>query len=266
MNDVIYINNFLDKSYRVVTSQTDFSVEDIMDNKKMVFSDFKKIFLKLFGEFNVDDQETSLTIVNSWFRNKKRIVSAKLYDIFDELDDCQTKSQLLLDKIKDFCDLNHKYEYHHEFITNLFLSYYKDKYITPKLEEYVKGLNNEINSVKLINDFQEEFILEHHKLISYMKEYLNDWYSKTIIGDKVSDLLSQLVLTLGSRNWVVTWIGHGPFSKKRLLEKFVNENHYHHDFILKMYDKWYEDAVIEASEKAMGRSLGIFRNGAIRLM
>ena len=200
MNDVIYINNFLDKSYKVITSVTDFSIQDVENNKVMNISDFKKVFLKIFGDFKISREENSLTILNSWFRNKKRIASAKLYEIIESLDDAEIKSQLLLDKIILYCTENHKNEYHNEFITNLFLGYYKDKYITPKLESYVKTLNNDINSVKLINDFQEEFILEHHKLITYMKEYLNNWYSETIIGDKVSDLLSQLVLTLGSRN------------------------------------------------------------------
>ncbi len=90
-------------------------------------------------------------------------------------------------------------------------------------------------------------------MISFAKQYLNNWYAESIIGEKIKDLLSQLVLTLGQRNWVVTWIGHGPFSKRRLLETFINESSYHHDYILNMYDKWYEDAVIEASEKAMTR-------------
>jgi hypothetical protein len=135
--------------------------------------------------------------------------------------------------------------------------------MTPKLINYKDKFNLNFGSAKLLNDFQDEFILEHFKIIEYAKSYLNNWYAETVIGGKVSDLLSQLVLTLGPRNWIVTWVGHGPFSKKRLLEKFITESEYHHDFILNMYDKWYEDAVIDASERAMRSQLGIFRDGRI---
>jgi len=64
-------------------------------------------------------------------------------------------------------------------------------------------------------------------------------------------MLSQLVITLGARNWVVTWIGHGPLSKATLLKNFMSESEVHHNFILDMYDKWYEDAVMQASERVM---------------
>ena len=238
MNDVIFINQYLDKNYTIITNNIGYLVKDIIDDKSMSFLDFKKVFLKIFGDFGLcENSSTSVVILNSWFNNKKRILS----------------------KIKTICDSDYKYEFHHEFITNVFIEYYKDKHMLHKLENYVSTFDTNFGSIKMMNDFQDEFILEHEKIISFAKEYLNNWYSETVIGSKVKDLLSQLVLTLGSRNWVVTWIGHGPFSKRILLEKFINENAYHHNYILTMYDKWYEDAVIEASEKAMNRILGIFQ-------
>jgi len=251
MTDAILILNFLDKNYEVKTDRQNFIVFDKIDNKTMVPNDFQKHFLKIFSNFKIDDEQTSITIFYSWYNNKKRLLTKKLYDIFDTEDDTTLRSQQLLDKIIKFCDENYKYEYHHDFITNVFIDYYKDKYMIPKLLEYKNNFDANFGSAKLLNDFQDEFILEHFKIIEYAKSHLNNWYAETIIGDKISDLLSQLVITLGPRNWVVTWIGHGPFSKKRLLEKFINESQYHHDFILNMYDKWYEDAVIDASERAM---------------
>jgi hypothetical protein len=264
MNDVIFINQYLDKNYTVITGNLDYLIKDTIDDKSMGFLDFKKVFIKIFGDFkSSEESSTSIIILNSWFNNKKRILNKKLFDLFDEVDDGSLKSLFLLEKIKTICDSDYKYEFHHGFITNVFIEYYKDKYMIHKLENYVKTFNTDFGSVKMMNDFQDDFILEHEKIISFAKEYLNNWYSETVIGSKVKDLLSQLVLTLGSRNWVVTWIGHGPFSKKRLLEKFINESTYHHDYILNMYDKWYGDAVIDASEKVMGRNLGIFSNDRI---
>lgn len=259
MNDVILINQYLDKNYTVITGNLDYLVKDTINNNSMSFLDLKKKFLKIFGDFETsENSSTSIIILNSWFNNKKRVLNKKLFDLFDEVDDGSLKSLFLLEKIKTICDSDYKYEFHHGFITNVFLEYYKDKHLLHKLENYVKTFNTNFGSVKMIDDFQDDFILEHEKIILFAKEYLNNWYSETVIGGKVKDLLSQLVLTLGSRNWTVTWIGHGPFSKRILLEKFINESTYHHGYILTMYDKWYEDAVIEASEKVMKRNIGIF--------
>ena len=263
MNDVIFINQYLDKSYTVITGNNDFFIKDNIDTNSMTFLEFKKVFLKIFGDFK-SNEESSIFILNSWFNNKKRLLTKKLFEIFDESDNGNLKSLFLLNEILTICDSDSKNEFHHDFITNVFIDYYKDKYMIPKLEEYVKVFNADFGSVRLIKDFQDDFILEHEKIIQFAKEYLNKWYSETVIGEKVKDLLSQLVLTLGPRNWVVTWIGHGPFSKKRLLEKFINENAYHHDYILDMYNKWYEEAVIEASEKVIGFRHGIFTNDTIR--
>ena len=253
MTDAILILNFLEKNYEVKSDKLGFIIFDKSDTKTMSPNDFQKHFLKIFSNFNVDDDQTSITIFHSWYSQKKRVLTQKLYDLFDEEDDGTLKSQLLLDKIIKVCDTDYLFLYHHDFITNVFIDYYKDKHMLPKLEKYIKMFNADFGSAKMLDDFQDEFILEHFKIISFAKEYLNNWYAESIIGEKIKDLLSQLVLTLGQRNWVVTWIGHGPFSKKRLLEKFINESEYHHDYILNMYDKWYEDAVIEASEKAMTR-------------
>jgi len=253
MTDEILILNFLEKNYQVKSDKQGYIIYDKSDDKTMVPNDFKRHYLKIFSDFQIGDGESSMTIFYTWYSHKKRILTQKLYDLFDKEDDGTLKSQLLLNKIIKVCDTDYVLLYHHDFITNIFIDYYKDKYMLPKLLKYVENFNIDFGSAKLLDDFQDEFILEHFKVIAFAKEYLNNWYSETVIGDKIKDLLSQLVLTLGSRNWVVTWIGHGPFSKKRLLEKFINESAYHHDFILNMYDKWYEDAVIEASERAMMR-------------
>jgi hypothetical protein len=250
MTDEKLILNFLDKNYDVKTDRQSFIFFDKSDEKTFKPRDFNSHFLKIFGDFNIDNDNTSTTILQSWFSLKKRILTKVLYDVFDSLDNAE-RSQKQLSEVLKICTEKYKYQYHEDFITSLFLEYYKDKFITPKLDKYIKGFNSDLGSKKLIGDFQDEFILEHHQLITYAKEYLNNWYSETVIGGKVNDLLSQLVITLGPRNWVVTWIGHGPLSRATLLKTFINESKFHNQFILDMYDKWYEEAVISASERVM---------------
>jgi hypothetical protein len=252
MTDEKLILNFLDKNYDVKTDRQSFIFFDKSDEKTFAPRDFNLHFLKIFGDFDIDNDNDnkSTTILQSWFSLKKRVLTKNLYELFDSLDNTE-RSQKQLSIVLKLCNKKYKYEYHEDFVTSLFLDYYKDKFITPKLDEYVKSFNSELGSKKLIDDFQDEFILEHHQLITYIKEHLNRWYSETVIGGKVKDLLSQLIITLGPKNWVVTWIGHGPLSKATLLKNFLNESEFHHNFIIDMYDKWYEEAVIEASERVM---------------
>ena len=40
---------------------------------------------------------------------------------------------------------------------------------------------------------------------------------------------------------------------KTILNLFKDENEFHHEYILNMYDNWYDEAVIDASERAMKR-------------
>jgi len=250
MTDEKLIQEFLDKHYDVKTDSQSFIFFDKSDEKTFTPRDFNLHFLKIFGEFNIDNDNTSTTILQSWFSSKKRILTKVLYDVFDILNKAERSQKQLTEALK-ICNEKYKLQYHEGFITSLFLDYYKDKFIIPKLDDYIKLFNAELGSKRLIEDFQDEFILEHNQLITFAKEYLNNWYSETVIGGKVKELLSQLVITLGPRNWVVTWIGHGPLSKATLLKNFINESTFHNQFILDMYDKWYEGAVIEASDRVI---------------
>jgi hypothetical protein len=248
MTDEILIVNFLEKNYEVKTDKSSFIVFDKYDEKTMLPNVFNSHFIKLFSEFMIDDNNTSKKILFDWLSDKKKVLTKNLYIIFDELDSTK-RSQKQLETVLKICDKKYKYKYHHDFITNLFLDYYKDKHIIPKLEKHKNAFNTNLGSINLIDDFQDDINMEHPQLITFAKDYLNTWYSETVIGVKIKDLLSQLVITLGTRNWVVTWIGHGPLSKSKLLNVFANENEFHHKFILDMYDEWYGEAVIKASEK-----------------
>jgi len=250
MTDEKLILNFLEKNYDVRTDTKSFIFFDKSDEKTFAPRDFYIHFLKIFGEFNLDNNNTSITILQNWFSSKKRVLTKVLHDVFDTLNNGERSQKQLIEVLK-ICNEKYKDDYHEGFITSVFLDFYKDKFIKPKLDDYIKLFKAELGSKRLIDDFQDEFILEHHEIITFAKEYLNNWYSETVIGGKVKEMLSELVITLGPRNWVVTWIGHGPLSKATLLKNFVNESTYHNQFILDMYDKWYGDAVMEASDRVI---------------
>ena len=250
MTDEKLIIDYLNKNYEVRTDVLNFVFFDKIDGKTYEVNNFKKHFLTIFGEFDIDKDNTSITTMFRWFSLQKRVVTKKLYDTIDTLDKTE-RSQKQLNKLIKFYKNRLDVTYHETFIKNIFIEHYKETYFKPKLDDYISSFNADLGSIKLIDDFQDEFILEHHQIISYAKDYLNSWYSETIIGDKVKDFLSQLVITLGPRNWVITWVGHGQFSKSILLKNFMNESGFHHKFIIDMFDKWYDDSITEASERVM---------------
>lgn len=250
MSDEIIIK-FLDRNYELKTDKNSFIIFGKKSEESFSLIEFNEHFIKIFSDFNVDTDESSITILHSWLSNKKRVITKVLYDLFDNLDSTERSKNKLTEALK-LCDLKHKNIFHVEFITNLFLDYYNDKHIIPKLTDYIKSFNSELGSKKLIDDFEIILTNEHAKLIRDSIEYMNKWYSNTFMGEKVKNILSELVITLGSRNWVVTWIGHGQLCKERFLDIFKGEDEYHHKFILDMYGKWFEEAVIHASDRIMG--------------
>lgn len=255
MTDEKLIVDYLERNYTLKASEYSFVFFDKINKDEIIPDIFANtIFLKVFGDFKTDDSNKSLNILNEWYHIKKRTLTEKLYSIFDKTINKEDKSKKTLEKILKKCE---GLEYGKTFITNLFLEDYKDKILIPILDNYKLNINDKSGSSAMINDLETMLIGEEFKLIEFSKEYLNKWYSETIIGEKVKDFLSQLVITLGSRNWVVTWIGHGPLSKNKLLNQFSNENEVVSELIIHMYDKWYEEKIIETSEKAMVKEFSV---------
>lgn len=251
MTDEKLIVDYLERNYTLKASEYSFVFFDKINKDEIPPDMFANtIFLKVFGNFKTDDSNKSLNILDEWYQIKKRTLTEKLYSIFDKTINNEDKSEKTLLNILENCkDL----EYSKTFTTNLFLEYYKDKILIPILDKYKLTINHNSGSLVMINDLETMLIGEEFKLIEFAKIYLNNWYSETILGKKVKDFLNQLVITLGSRNWVVTWIGHGPFSKNKLLSQFSNEHELVSELIVNMYDEWYDGKIIEASEKAMTR-------------
>lgn len=145
-------------------------------------------------------------------------------------------------------------ENYHTYIVNRFDYYYRHNHLDDIIKEYIKTLNKDMNSMFIVDNFKQLSIeIENH--YDYCIDKLNEWYGEVALKDKVDDLLSQLIITLGSRDWQVRWIGHGLLSEDKLCESF-KEHQYHKSYILKKYDEWYDKAVIEASEREVFKNNG----------
>lgn len=254
MTDEKLITNFLEKNYRVVTDNTYFKVAEIDSDKRVNVNDFINTFKTIFGDFNSVDNETSVELFNKWFSFHKRLLTKKLTSYLETLDMTEGSVKLLFKSINRFSHGHDKGLYNVTFIENYFNDYYKENVIDPQLKNILKTFVPESGSNTLIETISDKINYETTTIYQYALKFLNEWYANTVIGGKMKDFLTQLVITLGTRNWVVTWIGHGPLSREKILSQFKDENEYHHKFIVDMYDEWYELAVIEASERTLMRN------------
>lgn len=257
MTDEKLIHNFLDKNYYVKTDELYFLVCERESYKTLNINDFTNVVKTIFGDFISIDNESSIEIYYKWFNLNKRIVTKKITDFMDKLG-FENGSGFLLKKLQAKFKKNENFT--SEFIENYFTDVYVERILKPKLDNIIKEFNIYHNSNTLLKPFTEQLKFETTKVNQYAINHLNKWYAETIVGDKVNDILNQLVITLGPRNWIVTWVGHGKLSREKLLKDFILEDEYHHKHILKMYDKWYETAVIEASERIlnMGKYDNVF--------
>lgn len=145
-------------------------------------------------------------------------------------------------------------ENYHAYIVNTFDNYYRVNHLDKVIKDYIKTLNPNMNSMFIVENFKQ-LTIEVETHYDYCIDKVNEWYGEVALKDKVDDLLSQLVITLGSRDWQVRWIGHGILTEDKLCESF-REHNYHKSYILKKYDEWYEKAVILASEREVLKNNG----------
>ena len=102
--------------------------------------------------------------------------------------------------------------------------------------------------LELVNDKLE---FDTEKARDYAFSYINDWYSDEILGQQITELFREFVITLGERNWKITWIGHGPVTKEKIEAHFKDETDFQKKLIMMKFNQWYEEAVIDASERMM---------------
>ena len=145
-------------------------------------------------------------------------------------------------------------ENYHSYIVNTFDNYYRENHLDNVIKDYIKTLNKDMNSMFIVDNFKQ-LLVEVETHYDYCIDKVNEWYGEVALKDKIDDFLSQLIITLGSRDWVVRWIGHGILTEDRLCSAF-KEHDYHKSYILKKYDEWYEKAVIEASEREVLKNNG----------
>lgn len=242
--------------------------EDSIEIFNRWFDAKKKLLLTDFFNYldNIDDSiggDNNLDNILDYFAD------SSLSDSFISMQFIQFYNRKFMNqKISDYIekiDINKGYQY---YLHDIRVFFYKDHrcfnvtifkkfdfgyrhMLNKMMDKYLSTVPEDINSVDMFNHFKYRLQLDGVDMMEYIHRYLNDWYLNNKLYDKVDYFLSQLVITLGSSNWVVTWVGHGVFTKEKILNYFTNEDKYHEEYIMHRYNEWYEQAVIDKSEKIM---------------
>lgn len=234
-----YITRFLLKNYSVKTTPSSFSVLDKNTTKEYALSSFKKEMAHIM-------METSWPTIDIWFTKYSNKLIKDLDDYIKGLDYSKDPTLLILDKIiKHFKD---KKTYEEGFIKNVFYNYHKQHNITPKLYELTKRIQNSNQIIEIVSEKME---FEPSIIRDFVLEYLNDWYSTSILGEKITNFFRQFVVTLGPTNWKVTWIGHGEITQAMIRQEFRDESEHQLKIVFSKYHKWYEEEIIQASERML---------------
>ncbi len=295
MTEADFILSILDEHYSLITGDISFLIKDNFTNEKYHCYEFKvDVFIKIIGDYQINDNLSSIIIFNNWLNSKKELLVKDLYDYLNSMD-LSKGGVILSDEIHDRFITNPNYSY--AFINNYFNDYYYEKVIIPNtvdhfdkldwnrnivylldtlykkhskdtshhnhlitlaLKSYYKNnilktkIDNrirEINALTEVKVFDKDFIEQYSN--HNIKSLFDEWYFDNMLGYKVKDFISQLVVTLGKFNWVVTWIGHGEVTEATLRTVFKDEGSIYFSMAKRYYEQWYDKAIIERSEKLM---------------
>lgn len=231
-----YIQPKLDRFYK--------KMDDSLNSNKWV----SKFSNRINGKNEYVKSQIQKSIISYY---KENVLTGKLNKFLESMD--LSSGSIVLSKNlvnRMMGDL----ENYHSYIVDTFETYYHENHLDNVIKEYIKTLNKGMNSMFIIDNFKQLSIeVETH--YDYCIDKVNEWYGEVALKDKVDDLLTQLIITLGSRDWQVRWIGHGLLSEDKLCESF-KEHQYHKTYILKKYDEWYSTAVIAASEREVLKNNG----------
>jgi hypothetical protein len=182
---------------------------------------------------------------------KKIIIPNKIKLYLEQMDLTLGSKRLMMDINITF---KHDKKYFSGDIIDSFKKYYRENYLLSKLNNFLDSkIQSEIRNFSYLKADYGDLLIEIDTEEEFCINTINEWYLDNKLKPKLEDLFSQLVITMGSKNWVVTWIGHGPLDENKII-KGLNEDEFNREYIINKYDEWYTEAVILASERALSRN------------
>jgi hypothetical protein len=243
MTDEKLVTDFINKEYKVILNGSSFSVRDIVRDKNHTELSFKQLMIEIFGNFNGFE-----SIFNKWFDDKKNILIKRLNDYFITLD-LEEKSVTLIEKcVTRFMNDD---EYSTLFVTDMFEKFYIKHAIKPLVENFLTDKNKELTSNNLISLAESILQGETPKIYEEIITTINKWYYDNVFYNKILDFINNTRVGLGPTNWIAKHNLHGTLNLDRFNSYFANETTYQQFYFGRLFNQWYNDKVIEISEKMM---------------
>jgi hypothetical protein len=207
---------------------------------------FSVILNEAFSKFGSDYNKPFLrTKIGEHYKHKYLIT--KVQDYLDTLDYTKGSKKLVEEIKKHFDDDIDDFK---DEIYNVFNRRY-DEFILNEIDKYLTNIDKDITIDELIEKFKFDIEAETETHRHQIVKLLKDWYHINILNDKLLPFFNELIVTMGSTNWLVTWVGHGRLTEEKMLNHFKDEETYSKNYIRQRYEEWHSEKIIEISDKYM---------------
>lgn len=137
------------------------------------------------------------------------------------------------------------------FVTSKFEEYYIRKVVEPNVKDFLNDKSKELTSKNLESLLDVELQGETPKVYESLIERVNRWYYDDVFYDKIMEFIKNTTVGLGQTNWIVKHKDYGTLDLNSLNKYFPTETKYQQVYFRQIFSQWYDNRVIEISEKMM---------------
>jgi hypothetical protein len=243
MTDEQLVKSFLDKNYALKASFVNYYVIEKESDKQFTKKSFYDEIFNVFGHI------TNLkSYFEEWFDNKKSDLLKEIYDEFGLLDFSKRSVELMAVLFE--LELSKKYD--KPFVVQVFEDYYFNYILKNKIKKFiVEKYEEKTCSSDLIRLALELLNGETPSIVEKSEAMINEWYFENVFSKKIDFFFKEAKLVLGPTNWMVIHPYYGKLNTDKLSKHFPEETIYQTSVLNKQYDDWYNEKILEVSEKIM---------------
>jgi hypothetical protein len=243
MTDEQLVKSFLDKNYSLKASFVRYYVVEKQSDKEFSEKSFNDEISNIFGHIN-----GLKSYFEEWFDNKKSDLLKEIYDEFGLLDFSKRSVELMAVLFE--LELSKKYD--KPFVEQVFEDYYFNYILKNKIKKFiVEKYEEKTCSSDLIRLALELLNGETPSIVEKSEAMINEWYFENVFSKKIDFFFKEAKLVLGPTNWMVIHPYYGKLNTDKLSKHFPEETIYQTSVLNKQYDDWYNEKILEVSEKIM---------------
>jgi hypothetical protein len=243
MTDEKLVTDFLNRECKLFVDLYSVAIKDKTRDIKYSQESFKAFLVEIFGNF-----KGLARIFDDWFYENEKVLLKSLYDYFDTLD-LSKKSITLIGECSSIFAINS--DFSSIFVTSKFEEYYIRKVVEPNVKDFFNDKSKELTSKDLESILDLELQGETPKVYESIMERMNRWYYDNEFYDKIMEFIKNTTIDLGPTNWIVKHKDYGTLDLNSLNKYFPNETKYQQVYFRQIFSQWYDDKVMEISEKMM---------------